>query len=115
MTGLGSFDQVVLGFLDREAGEYVKRRFEEPMEVGQLTGTVSMAEDKPFLHVHAVVGPRELLAYTGHVHSARVGAVMELFVMSFPGRLERHEVEGVPFPALFLPGETPPEGESATP
>ncbi|MHC5010577.1 MAG: PPC domain-containing DNA-binding protein [Planctomycetota bacterium] len=113
VTGLGSLDKLTLGFLDPDTNEYAKRRFDERMEVGQLTGTFSMDGDRPFVHVHAVVAPRELLAYSGHVHAATVGALMELFVTSYPDRLERLPVEGQPFPGLFLPGERP-SGESSS-
>jgi predicted DNA-binding protein with PD1-like motif len=110
VTGLGSVDMVVLGFLDKEGSEYVRRRFEERMEVGSLTGSFSMEGDRPYVHVHMVVSPQEMLAYTGHVHEARVAALLELFVTALPGRLDRVEVPGQPFPALRLPGEVPPPG-----
>jgi len=113
ITGLGSVERITLGFLDPEAQEYVRRRFEEPMEVAQMTGTLSVEGDRHFVHLHAVVAPRELLAYGGHVHDATVGVVMELFVTRLPGALTRLPVEGQPFPGLFLPGETPPGDEDA--
>ena len=113
ITGLGSVEKITLGFLDPEAQEYVRRRFEEPMEVAQMTGTISVEGDRHFVHLHAVVAPRELLAYGGHVHDATVGVVMELFVTSLPGTLARLPVEGQPFPGLFLPGETPPGDKAA--
>ena len=103
VTGLGSVERITLGWLDPEAGEYVRRRFEEPMEVAQLTGTISLEPDRHFIHLHAVVAPREMLAYGGHVHDATVGAVMEIFVTRFQGSLVRAPVEGQPYPGLFLP------------
>jgi predicted DNA-binding protein with PD1-like motif len=108
VTGMGSVDRLTLGFLDPVAKEYLKRSFEEPMEVAQLTASISMHEDRPLVHAHAVVGPRELLAYAGHVHYARVGAVMELFLTRLPGRLERRPLPDQPYLGLFLPGEPPP-------
>jgi predicted DNA-binding protein with PD1-like motif len=113
VTGLGSVDQVILGFLDPELREYVRRRFEERMEVGSLTGSISMEGDKPFVHIHAVLAPREQLAYTGHIHEAKVGATLELFLTAFPGTLSRVQLPTQPFPSLFLPGETRPEGDAA--
>ena len=115
IQGLGSTSHLVLGFLDPESGEYVKRTFDEPMEVGSLSGTISfdVAEDRPFIHLHGVFAPLELLAYTGHVHEARTGAVMEVYIATFDAKLERHQVEGKPFPWLFLPDEPRPESESS--
>jgi predicted DNA-binding protein with PD1-like motif len=84
------------------------------MEVGNLSGTISREEDRPFIHLHAVVSPRELLAYTGHVHEAKVGAVLEVFVHAWPGRLDRKQASGQAFPALLLPGESETEGGPPT-
>jgi uncharacterized protein len=111
-TGIGSVDSVILGFLDPEANEYVKRRFEERMEVGSLTGSLSMEGERPYVHVHAVLSPRELLAYTGHVHEAKVAVLLEIHVVSLPGRLERAQAPGRPFPSLFLPGEPLPQDDA---
>ncbi len=114
VTGLGSIDKITLGFLDPEAKEYVRRTFEEPMEVAQITASISTDGDKPVIHAHAVVAPRELLAYAGHVHYARVGAVMELFVTRFEARLRRLPLPDQPFLGLFLPGEEPPSEDAAS-
>ena len=114
VTGLGSTSHVTLGFLDPDSGEYLKRKFDEPMEVGNLTGTISVEaeDDKPFVHLHGVFAPRELLAYTGHIHEARVGVIMEVLITTYPDRIERHKVQDKPFPWPVLPGESPPGGEA---
>jgi predicted DNA-binding protein with PD1-like motif len=116
ITGIGSTSHVTLGFLDPETGEYVKRMYDEPMVVGNLTGTISVeAEDgKPSIHLHGVFGPRELLAYAGHVHEARVGAVIEIVIFAFSGRVERHKMPDKAFPWPLLPGEPRP-GDEADP
>lgn len=113
ISGIGSTSMVSLGFLDPETNEYVKRKFDEPMEVGQLSGTITVeAEDgRPFIHLHGTFAPRELIAYTGHVHEARVGVVMEILVTAFEETFERHTVPDRPFPWLVLPGEQVPDGD----
>ncbi|MDA1194395.1 MAG: DNA-binding protein [Planctomycetota bacterium] len=115
ITGLGSTASAVMSWLDPESGEYIRRKFDEPMEVGSLTGTISVAAEdgRPFVHVHAVLAPRELLAYSGHVHEAKTGLVMEIFLFTFPIRLERHSVEGKSFPWLTLPCEVAAKAEDA--
>ncbi len=111
IAGLGSVDEITLGFLDAAANEYMKRRFEERMEVAALSGSISMEDDRPHIHLHAVVAPREFLAYAGHVHEAKVGAALEVYVTALPGTLQRVSIEGQPFPRLMLPGEPAPAGE----
>jgi predicted DNA-binding protein with PD1-like motif len=109
VSAIGSLDEVVLGFLDAEANEYVRRRFEERMEVGSLTGSLSMEGERTHVHLHAVLGPREMLSYSGHVHEAKVAVLLEVYVTSLPGRLDRVQIQGHPFPSLLLPGEPSPE------
>jgi hypothetical protein len=111
VSGFGSLDAAVLGFLDPDAREYLRRRFEERLEIGSLTGTLSREGDRPYVHLHAVVAPRELLAYAGHLHEGKVAVLVEMVVVDLGGRLDRVRVEGSPFPALRLPGEPPPAGE----
>jgi len=113
---LGSVDVVTLGFLDPVEKAYLKRRFAERMEVASLSGSLSMDGERVHVHLHAVVSPREFVAYAGHVHDAKVGAVLEVFLTALPGRLERVSVEGQPFPTMLLPGEPkpkPPKKEGA--
>lgn len=108
VSGLGSVDHAVLGFLDPREGVYLKRTFDERLEIGHLTGNVGLSGDKPFCHLHAVVSPRELLAYAGHLHEARVGVVVEVFVVAMQGTITRAVDPATGFARLLLPGEPPP-------
>jgi predicted DNA-binding protein with PD1-like motif len=115
ISGLGSLDHAVLGFLDPKEQVYLKRTFDERLEIGNLTGNLGVAEDgKPFAHVHAVLSPRELLAYAGHLHEGRVGVVAEVLVTAMQGRLVR-AVDASGFARLLLPGEAPGTAEPAAP
>jgi len=112
VSAIGSLDHAVLGFLDPKENVYFKRTFDERMEIGSLNGNVGMAGDKPFVHVHAVLSPRELLAYAGHLHEAKVGVVVEAIVTAMHGRLVRAVDLASGFARLVLPGENggaPPE------
>lgn len=108
VSGLGSVDHAVLGFLDPRENVYLKRTFDERLEIGHLTGNIGLVGDKPFCHLHAVVSPRELLAYAGHLHEARVGVVVEVFVVSMQGTITRAVDPATGFARLLLPGEPPP-------
>ncbi len=111
IQGLGSTQRLVLSFLDTETGDYISRTFDEPMEVGALSGTISwnVADERVFVHLHGVFSPREMIAYTGHVHEAITGFVVEIYLVSFDTRLERHPVPGKSFPWLLLPHEPRPD------
>ncbi len=109
ISGIGSLDRAVLGFLDPRERVYLKRTFDERMEIGHLGGNVGVTADgHPFVHAHAVLSPRELLAYTGHLHEARVGVVVEIFVTALGGPLARVVDPATGFARLLLPGESEP-------
>lgn len=108
LSGLGSVDHAVLGFLDPKEKVYLKRTFDERLEIGHLTGNIGRAGDQVFAHLHAVVSPRELLAYAGHLHEARVAVVVEIFITALPGTLERYVDPASGFGRILLPGDVPP-------
>ena len=106
LSAIGSLDHAVLGFLDPKDHVYLKRTFDERMEIGSLNGNIGVTEDGScFVHAHAVLSPRELLAYTGHLHEAKVGVVVEAIVTAMHGKLLRAVDPATGFARLVLPGE----------
>ena len=105
VTGLGSLDHAVLGFLDPKEKVYLRRTFDERLEIGSLTGNIGLAGTKPFVHLHAVVSPRELLAYAGHLHEGRVGVVAEIFVVGMQGAIARAVDPETGIARMVLSGE----------
>jgi predicted DNA-binding protein with PD1-like motif len=95
VTGLGAVKNIQLAYYDLEKKEYLKRSFEEVMELGSLVGSIGTADDKPFLHAHATVCGPELVAFTGHLVSAEVAVTAELIVADFGVPLPRELDEAV--------------------
>lgn len=80
VTGIGAFEQAVLAFYDIERRKYIETPVPGVLEVASLTGNVTRVDGEPFVHLHAVVAGRDLVARAGHLVSARVGATLEAFV-----------------------------------
>jgi predicted DNA-binding protein with PD1-like motif len=91
VIGIGSLRNPTLGFFDVDRQEYVKRTFEESMELGNFTGTIGTVSGKPFLHAHATVCGPELIAFTGHLFKGEVAVTAELTVTDFETDLPRTE------------------------
>ena len=108
VTAIGSLDHAVLGFLDPKEQVYLKRTFDERMEIGSLSGSMGVSADdgRPIVHIHAVLSPRELLAYAGHLHEAKSGVVVECLVISMGGKITRVVDPESGFTRLVLPGES---------
>lgn len=93
VTGIGALKNHTMGFFDVEKQEYLKRTFEENMELGNLTGTIGTVDGKPFLHAHATVCGPELIAFTGHLFKGEVAVTAELTITDFETELPRAEDE----------------------
>lgn len=87
--GLGAISNFELGYYDLHARKYEKRKFEEDMEVGNVTGNIASLDGKPFVHTHATVSGKDLKAFTGHLFSAEVALTLEIFVFTTPAKIER--------------------------
>ena len=87
--GLGAFKDATLGYFDSAKKEYVKNFFQEDLEFGSLTASVSYFDGKPFVHAHVVAGGPDVKAYFGHLFSAAISATGEFFVIPFDTKIER--------------------------
>ncbi len=87
--GLGAINNFELGYYDLKMRKYEKEKFEEDMEVGNITGNVASLDGKPFVHAHATVSGKDLKAYTGHLFSAEVALTLEMFVFTSSAAIER--------------------------
>ncbi|MCI0329861.1 MAG: DNA-binding protein [candidate division Zixibacteria bacterium] len=87
--GLGAINRFELGYYDLKTRRYEKEKFEEDMEVGNITGNIASLDGKPFVHTHVTVSGKDLKAYTGHLFSAEVALTLEIFVFTSSDEIER--------------------------
>ena len=80
ITGIGSVSEVEIAFFDPVKKEYIPRSFEEPMEMGNLSGNFSKINGKRFAHCHITVSGPELIAFSGHLNRAIVGTAAEIYI-----------------------------------
>ncbi len=93
-TGIGAFEEVVLGYFDRERKEYEEIPVREQVEVLSLAGDIALAEGEPKVHAHVVVGKRDGTAHGGHLLRANVWPTLEVVLASSPAELRKsHDPE----------------------
>ena len=95
IMGLGAVKDLVLGIYDPHKKEYIKRTFQQDMELGNLTGNISYLNGDPLLHCHVTVAASDLKAYTGHLFSAIVSVTGEYVIYPFPDRMTRTRDEEI--------------------
>jgi hypothetical protein len=93
-TGIGAFEEVVLGYFDRDTKGYAEIPLREQVEVLSLAGDVAVADGEPAVHAHVVVGKRDGTAHGGHLLRARVWPTLEVVLTEASAELrKKHDPE----------------------
>lgn len=97
--GIGTVEDVEIGFYDLPNQEYVFRQEEGPFEVASLDGNVSEIDEAPVVHMHGVLSrcDASLECIGGHFKSARIAFTLEmcLWLVSQPLLRSRDEETGL--------------------
>lgn len=95
ITAIGAFSDAVLGYFDWQKKSYLRNGVSEQLEVASLLGDVALSPDeKPALHIHAVLGRRDGSALAGHLLSGHVRPTLEVIVTESPAHLQKvHDPE----------------------
>ena len=80
VMGLGGIADVELGFYDLSARTYLRKTISGNLELVYYMGNITLVDDEPFIHAHAVVSGADFHAYSGHFFSARVAVTGEFTV-----------------------------------
>lgn len=84
ITGLGGLSTALLAFGDPSIGSFVFKLIpiDEKSELVSLDGTISMRNDEPYVHLHAVVALSDGSTRGGHVLELHVDPVTEVTILA---------------------------------
>ena len=88
-TAIGAFSHAILGYFDWEVRDYSRIAVNEQVEVVTLTGDIALAEGRPKVHAHAVLGRRGGVTTGGHLFGGYVRPTLEVVLTRSPKHLER--------------------------
>jgi len=89
LTGIGAVEDAELGYYHLPTYSYETRRERGICEVLSMVGNVALVEGEPFVHVHVVLGRRDLSTLGGHLVSATVAVTVEVYLDVLEGPMER--------------------------
>jgi predicted DNA-binding protein with PD1-like motif len=90
IQGIGAVREAVLGYLDLDQKQYLKRQFgSDSMELVSLLGNLALLEEEPVVHCHVVLGDREMRTFGGHLFEAITSVTVEIFMRVFEGEVLR--------------------------
>ncbi len=86
LSALGMLNDFELGYF--RDGEYLTGKFDEPMELISLSGSIAREAD-PWFHVHAVLGRQDKTTVGGHLFRGTVWGTLEIFMLASGIKLGR--------------------------
>ena len=85
VTFLGSVSRADLSWYDPADGDYCTFALEEQMEVAGGTGNISLFEDQPLVHIHAVFADSTGATRGGHINTGTTVFAMEATIHELIG------------------------------
>lgn len=94
VAGLGGLNWIELGFYELNVQDYTWQKFDELLELTNLTGNIAWQDGVPVLHAHATVSDSSFHAYGGHLKEAETGGTVELLIYAWEdeaGYVRKHD------------------------
>jgi uncharacterized protein len=67
IEAIGAVRKACIGFYDQEKREYEYITIDQPMEITNLTGNISIKDGSPFVHAHITLADSSGRAFGGHL------------------------------------------------
>ena len=67
VEAIGAVRKACIGFYDQEKLEYRFINIDEPLEIANLTGNISIKDGNPFVHAHVTLADSSGRAFGGHL------------------------------------------------
>jgi len=78
LTGLGAVQKAHIGYYNQESREYQYFAIDQPLEITNLTGNISIRDNSPMVHVHITLADATGKSYGGHLAPGTIVFACEL-------------------------------------
>ena len=79
--GIGAVDQATLAHYSIENQKYSQKKFNQPLELTSLSGTVATLDNQPSVHAHAVLADNSFKTISGHLVEGRISGTGEILIV----------------------------------
>lgn len=87
--GLGACKSCIIGRYNEKKKDYDWKKINQQMEIGSLIGNLTYKEGHHYLHIHAVLGDKNLRAFSGHLKELIVFPTCEIMFFTFNKKIVR--------------------------
>lgn len=85
VEALGALKNARLGFYNQSTFEYEYHEFNEPLEITNLIGNISVKDGAPMVHAHVTLSDDEGKAFGGHLSPGTTIFACEIIIQVFDG------------------------------
>jgi uncharacterized protein len=103
LSGLGALSHARIAYLNVETHEYETHEYKEQLELVSLVGNAALRDGRPFLHLHATLGRRDMSTVGGHVQELIANPTVEVWIQPEAGSVRRVFDESVGMALMDLP------------
>lgn len=95
IKGIGAVSCVTLGFYDQKKKKYNKVKHEKECELLSLLGNISLMDEKPMVHLHALLCDGQGQCFGGHLMGGTTVFACEVFVQELVGAPKMRKLDKV--------------------
>ena len=83
VEALGAVQKARLGYYNQESREYQYLDLIKKMEITNLTGNISIKDERPMVHAHVTLADKKGVCYGGHLATGTTIFACELIIKAF--------------------------------
>lgn len=102
ISGIGAVKNTEIGAYDILKKQYIKKKFDNILELVSFEGNITLNNDAPFPHAHVVLSDHVMNTYGGHLFETTVAAVGEFFLKKIDNEAYRKLNDDIGLPCIVL-------------
>ena len=85
VEAIGAVQKACVGYYNQQTRKYEFHNIDEPVEIANLTGNISLKEGEPFVHAHVTLTDKDGKAFGGHLSPGTIVFACEFIIQAFDG------------------------------
>ncbi len=91
--GVGAVDRTTLAHYSVKNQKYSEEKYDLPLELTNLTGSISTLKGEPAIHAHATLADDSFQVLAGHLVEARVSGTCEVLITDLGAEIKKKHDE----------------------
>jgi uncharacterized protein len=95
IEAIGAVQKACVGFYNQTTRKYHYLDYNRPSEILNLTGNISIKDNKPFIHAHLILADETGNAYGGHLSPGTIIFACEFIITVYTSTELKRELDNV--------------------